>query len=72
MFAQARKGSHILLAVNNKENEKEYFQGLKASFSLARGCKIDGALASGLHWCEVQGKAQLGNAKTANHRRHRK
>lgn len=48
MFAQARKGTHILLAVNNEEDKNKFVQDLKAICSWARGCKVNGAPASGL------------------------
>ena len=53
MFAQARKGAYILLAVNNKEDEKKFVQDRKASFFWARGCKVDGAPTSGLSPCSL-------------------
>lgn len=53
MFAQARKGAHMLLTVNNKKDEKKFVQDLKASFSWARGCKVDRAPASGLSACSL-------------------
>lgn len=53
MFAQARKGAHILLTANSKEDEKKSVEDLKASFSGARECKADGAPASGLSPCSL-------------------
>lgn len=52
MFAQARKGAHILLTVNKKD-EKKFVQDLKANYSWARGCKVDGSSASGLSLCSL-------------------